>query len=226
MTRAERPRDELAVKLALAVTVTGVDVAAIVQAQRKHALAALQDYTRVKGRLDPGELAASLVLESMIFQCEAEIRWLDHVEARVLRHAARARPAPPGESKTRPVVKPRHRPLPPQGGEQMSGTADPRAPQGHPHPRQGRCRGPRPARRRPDRPLRGAGGRHGPVGLGQVNAAVAGRRPGLATGGEVVIEDTPLASQSKRQLAAIRRRRSATCSRTTTSSRPSPPPRT
>jgi DNA-binding PadR family transcriptional regulator len=91
VTRAERPRDELAVKLALAVTVAGVDVPAIVQAQRKHALAALQDYTRVKGRLDAGELAASLVLESMIFQCEAEIRWLDHVEARVLRHAREGR---------------------------------------------------------------------------------------------------------------------------------------
>nr|WP_228563925.1 PadR family transcriptional regulator [Catenulispora rubra] len=94
VTRAERPRDELAVKLALAVTVAGVDVAAIVHAQRKHALAALQDYTRVKARLDPGELAASLVLESMIFQSEAEIRWLDHVEARVLRHAREGRTLP------------------------------------------------------------------------------------------------------------------------------------
>ena len=93
VTRAERPRDELAVKLALAVTVEGVDVAAIVHAQRKHALGALQDYTRVKARLAPEELAASLVLESMIFQCEAEIRWLDHVEARVTRHARTARPA-------------------------------------------------------------------------------------------------------------------------------------
>lgn len=87
VTRAERPRDELAVKLALAVTVAGIDVPGIVHAQRKHALAALQDYTRVKARLGGEELAAALVVESMIFQCEAEIRWLDHVEARVLRHA-------------------------------------------------------------------------------------------------------------------------------------------
>ena len=83
----EAGRDELTVKLALAVTVAGVDVQRIVQSQRKHALAALQDYTRVKARLVEDELAAGLVLESMIFQCEAEIRWLDHVEARVLRRA-------------------------------------------------------------------------------------------------------------------------------------------
>ncbi|HEY3482638.1 MAG TPA: PadR family transcriptional regulator [Streptomyces sp.] len=94
VSRAERPRDELAVKLALAVTVAGVDVAAIVHAQRKHALAALQDFTRVKARLAADELAASLVLESMIFQSEAEIRWLDHVEARVLRHARETRSEP------------------------------------------------------------------------------------------------------------------------------------
>jgi DNA-binding PadR family transcriptional regulator len=88
VTRSERPRDELTVKLALAVTVGGVDVRRIVHTQRMHALTALQDYTRVKARLVPDELAAGLVLESMIFQCEAEIRWLDHVESRVLRHAA------------------------------------------------------------------------------------------------------------------------------------------
>jgi DNA-binding PadR family transcriptional regulator len=87
VARAERPRDELAVKLALAVSVVGTDVGEIVQGQRKHALAALQDYTRVKARLGAEELAAALVVESMIFQCEAEIRWLDHVEARVMRHS-------------------------------------------------------------------------------------------------------------------------------------------
>jgi DNA-binding PadR family transcriptional regulator len=90
VVRAERPRDELAVKLALAVTVEGIDVTGIVHAQRKHALGALQDYTRVKARLTPEELAASLVVESMIFQCEAEIRWLNHVEARVTRHSKNA----------------------------------------------------------------------------------------------------------------------------------------
>jgi DNA-binding PadR family transcriptional regulator len=82
---AAKPRDELAVKLALAVTVPGVDVATLVQAQRSHAQTALQELTRLKVRAASPHLAWSLVLEAQIFQAEAEIRWLDHVEGKVCR---------------------------------------------------------------------------------------------------------------------------------------------
>jgi len=81
----DRPRDELAMKLALAVTVPGVDVAALVQSQRSHAQAALQELTRRKLRAEAPHLAWSLVLEAQLFQAEAEIRWLDHVEGQVCR---------------------------------------------------------------------------------------------------------------------------------------------
>jgi DNA-binding PadR family transcriptional regulator len=112
VTRSERPRDELTVKLALAVTVAGVDVPGMVHTQRRHALTALQDYTRVKARLAEDELAVGLVLESMIFQCEAEIRWLDHVEARVLRHARAGRDRAAGDvaaSAVPPILPPTSR---------------------------------------------------------------------------------------------------------------------
>lgn len=82
---ADRPRDELSMKLALAVTVPGVDVAELVQRQRSHTQAALQDLTKRKLRADTPHLAWSLVLEAQIFQAEAEIRWLDHVEGQVCR---------------------------------------------------------------------------------------------------------------------------------------------
>jgi DNA-binding PadR family transcriptional regulator len=82
--RADRPRDELAIKLALALTTPGVDVGAVVQTQRTSTMRALQEYTRLK-RSD-GDLAWRLVLESMIFQSEAEIRWLDHCETAISRH--------------------------------------------------------------------------------------------------------------------------------------------
>ncbi|MDR7253265.1 DNA-binding PadR family transcriptional regulator [Nocardioides sp. BE266] len=92
--RTQPPRDELAIKLAIAVTLPGVDVGMIIQRQRSATIAALQDYTRLKrtGRAAapeaPEDLAWSLVLDSLVFDAEAEVRWLDHCEAR-LRRAAR-----------------------------------------------------------------------------------------------------------------------------------------
>jgi DNA-binding PadR family transcriptional regulator len=86
---SDRPRDELAIKLALAVTVPGVDVAAVVQRQRAATITAMQDLTRLKSA-GKGELSWALVLDSMRFQLEAEVRWLDHCET-VLASAARQR---------------------------------------------------------------------------------------------------------------------------------------
>jgi DNA-binding PadR family transcriptional regulator len=102
VSRAAPPRDELAIKLALAVTVPGVDVGTVIQQQRGATISALQDYTRLKReRVDrtPDDLAWGLVLESLIFGAEAEVRWLDHCEAR-LRRAALERPVPEGSATT------------------------------------------------------------------------------------------------------------------------------
>ncbi len=93
--RTDRPRDELAIKLALAMTTPGVDVTAVVQSQRTAGVRALQEYTRLKRRPDTGDLSWTLVLDAMIFQCEAEIRWLDHCEATVLRDRPAAKQAAP-----------------------------------------------------------------------------------------------------------------------------------
>ena len=65
-----------------------MDVAAIIQAQRAASIRALQDYT--KSRRDtaaqqrPADTARLLVLDSLIFQTEAEVRWLDLCEARLV----------------------------------------------------------------------------------------------------------------------------------------------
>lgn len=82
--RESRPRDELAIKLALAVGNQDVDLASVIQAQRSDSLRALQDYTRLKAQAGPDDLAWLLVLDAMVFQTEAEVRWLDHCESRVL----------------------------------------------------------------------------------------------------------------------------------------------
>jgi DNA-binding PadR family transcriptional regulator len=85
------PRDELAIKLAVAVTAPGVDVRAIVQRQRTETMRELQDLTRLKMRADAdADLAWLLVLDRLIFDLEAEARWLDHCESRITRAAAAA----------------------------------------------------------------------------------------------------------------------------------------
>ncbi|MFI0717888.1 PadR family transcriptional regulator [Streptomyces sp. NPDC021224] len=99
--RASPPRDELAIKLAMAVGTPDVDVRTVIQAQRAHTIQAMQDYTRLKaqaleaagarpGVFDPDDVAWQLVLDQMIFQAEAEARWLDHCETRLVRLAPQA----------------------------------------------------------------------------------------------------------------------------------------
>ena len=94
VARTQPPRDELAIKLALAVTVPGVDVGTVIQQQRGATMRALQDYTRLKrdGRAarpsESADMAWSLVLDSLVFAAEAEVRWLDHCEARLRRAAS------------------------------------------------------------------------------------------------------------------------------------------
>ncbi|HEY3259991.1 MAG TPA: PadR family transcriptional regulator [Pseudonocardiaceae bacterium] len=105
--RTDRPRDELAIKLALALTTPGVDVQAVVQTQRTATMRTLQEYTRLKagkpGKSGPGELSWLLVLDAMLFQAEAEIRWLDHCEASLIRYSSP--PASVPEAANREIEK-------------------------------------------------------------------------------------------------------------------------
>lgn len=96
--RSAATRDELAIKLAIAVTLPGVDIAQVIQVQRTATLRNLQELTKTKNASgDPEsseELAWLLVVDSMIFQAEAEVRWLDHSEARLARASAAGLAAP------------------------------------------------------------------------------------------------------------------------------------
>ncbi|HYY11166.1 MAG TPA: PadR family transcriptional regulator [Kineosporiaceae bacterium] len=133
-------RDELAIKLALAVTAPGVDIGAVLQAQRTASMRSLQEYTRLARSTAPegaasgaaaaaspvasgatpagqaparrfpdadasarGELAWRLVLDSLVFVTEAEVRWLDHVEQRLTRAALQERAAAPAPA---PAARP------------------------------------------------------------------------------------------------------------------------
>lgn len=92
--RDSTPRNELVIKLALAVTMPDIDVQAIVQTQRTATMRHLRDLTRLKKQAreaESDELAWELVLESLVFADESEMRWLDHIESRVSRAARQPR---------------------------------------------------------------------------------------------------------------------------------------
>ncbi len=61
----------------------------------------MQDYTRLKAQAladvptNRDEVAWLLVVEQLIFQAEAEARWLDHCESRLVRLAEAAATEPP-----------------------------------------------------------------------------------------------------------------------------------
>jgi DNA-binding PadR family transcriptional regulator len=78
------PRDELAIKLAMAVRTPGVDVPRVIQTQRTATMRTLQDYTRAR-EAAADDLPWLLVVDSLIFAAEAEVRWLDHCETRLAR---------------------------------------------------------------------------------------------------------------------------------------------
>lgn len=76
-------RNDLSTKLALAVTLPSIDVAQIVKAQRAKDIQKLQALTMAKRKSQPespAEVAAVLMNDRAIFNLEAELRWLDHIE--------------------------------------------------------------------------------------------------------------------------------------------------
>jgi DNA-binding PadR family transcriptional regulator len=103
--RHESPRrDELAIKLALAVQTPGVDVLAVIQAQRVATIRLLQEYTRSREAAGD-DLSWLLVADSLIFTAEAEVRWLDHCESRLIRSqdAYQPRPVEPTDAPPMPA---------------------------------------------------------------------------------------------------------------------------
>jgi DNA-binding PadR family transcriptional regulator len=103
---ADRPRNELAIKLLMAATTPGVDVTAVVQRQRTESLRLMRDYNTLRRAADEADDAAGvLLLDSFVFALEGEVRWLDHVEATVLRRGGRLTPVTRPRKAGRPATR-------------------------------------------------------------------------------------------------------------------------
>ncbi len=76
------PRDDLVIKVMIAVGVPGIDARALLQRHRRHLVEVMRDYTRVKDAA-PGEPRLALVADAEIYRLDARVRWLDLVESRL-----------------------------------------------------------------------------------------------------------------------------------------------
>jgi DNA-binding PadR family transcriptional regulator len=88
------PRDELVIKVLVALRVPDVDVHEVIQAHRRHCVETMQRYTQVKAGAAADEVSLPLVVDAELFRLEGVVRWLDAADARLGQHAGQHHPGP------------------------------------------------------------------------------------------------------------------------------------
>jgi DNA-binding PadR family transcriptional regulator len=93
------PRDELVIKVLVALRVPGVDVHDLLQVHRRHLVEVMQRYTRLKAEADPDDVHLALVVDAELYRLEGVVRWLDAAGSRLQQHEPVA--AAPAASRSR-----------------------------------------------------------------------------------------------------------------------------
>ena len=83
------PRDELVIKVLVALQVPEVDVHEVIQVHRRYVVQLMQQWTRLKEEADEHDLAFALVVDAELFRLDSVIRWLDAAEGRLRRYRRR-----------------------------------------------------------------------------------------------------------------------------------------
>jgi DNA-binding PadR family transcriptional regulator len=96
------PRDELVIKLLVALRLPGVDVHEVIQVHRRHLVELMQHYTHLKAEAAEHEVELAVVVDAELFRLEAVVRWLDAADARLGNlPAAAPAAAPPAPARRR-----------------------------------------------------------------------------------------------------------------------------
>jgi DNA-binding PadR family transcriptional regulator len=85
------PRDELVIKVLIALEVPGIDIHELLQEHRRHVIEVMQGYTRIKAEAAEDDVPLALVADAELFRLEAIVRWLDAADVRLKQ---RPTPAP------------------------------------------------------------------------------------------------------------------------------------
>ena len=103
---AEHQRDEFFVKLMLSLTTDVANPYRVLQAQRGKLYQELHDLTTRRNRADPRhELAQIFLLDKSIMHLEADLRWIDLIEARLDDIRRQPLPTPQTRPRGRPKKK-------------------------------------------------------------------------------------------------------------------------
>jgi DNA-binding PadR family transcriptional regulator len=76
-------RDEISIKVLLALFSPGLDPNQVIETQRRATMGLLQDFTQLRARDNDADLAWQLHLDRLMYSAEAELKWLDRVEERL-----------------------------------------------------------------------------------------------------------------------------------------------
>jgi DNA-binding PadR family transcriptional regulator len=77
------PRDELVIKMMVALKVPDIDVRELLQVHRRHLVEAMRQYTRLKAEDSGEDLALALIVDAQLFRLEGIVRWLDSADIRL-----------------------------------------------------------------------------------------------------------------------------------------------
>ena len=84
---AAPPRDELVMKVLVAMRVPGTNVHDVIQVHRRYLVELMQQWTRIKEAEAESDLSLALVVDAELFRLDAVIRWLDAADGRIKRAA-------------------------------------------------------------------------------------------------------------------------------------------
>jgi len=79
------PRDELVIKVLVALALPGVDVHEVVQVHRRYLVEVMQQWTRLKEDGSRFDLNFALVVDAELFRLDSLVRWLDAADGRLKR---------------------------------------------------------------------------------------------------------------------------------------------
>ncbi len=89
------PRDELVIKVLVAIRVPGLEVRDVIQAHRRQVVELMQEWTRIKRDAGAAELSLALAVDAELFRLDSVIRWLDAADARLRRAGTPQTPVAP-----------------------------------------------------------------------------------------------------------------------------------